>query len=147
MQKNFEQKSWNQNNVFNPEIEFVYFQEILIYLIGWLEQTTSYSCFSCLDTLCHIHLGGGGDVGRGSLVRGRGAEASGKKTHQCIRKHGIWCVKSMLWEYYLYTAIATIFYFSNCYYLISATPCKLALQRKNRFPGKKKLLFYPFFLL
>ena len=28
MQKNFEQKSWNQNNVFNPEIEFVYFQEI-----------------------------------------------------------------------------------------------------------------------
>ena len=28
MQKNFEQKSWNQNNVFNPEIEFVYFHEI-----------------------------------------------------------------------------------------------------------------------
>ena len=27
-EKNLEQKSLNQNNVFNPEIEFVYFQEI-----------------------------------------------------------------------------------------------------------------------
>ena len=77
----------------NKKFEIVLVQDggsNIQYLIGWLEQTTSYSCFSCLDTLCHIHLGGGGgDVGRGSLVRGRGAEASGKKTHQCIRKHGI----------------------------------------------------------
>ena len=87
----------------------------------------------------------GGGMLEGALLWGVGGQRPQEKTHQCIRKRGIWCVKSMLWEYYLYTAIATIFYFSNCYYLLSATPCKLALQRKNRFPGKKMSFFIHFF--
>ena len=96
-------------------------------------------------TVLYTSERGGGGMLEGALLWGVGGQRPQEKTHQCIRKRGIWCVKSMLWEYYLYTAIATIFYFSNCYYLISATPCKLALQRKNRFPGKKMSFFIHFF--
>ena len=97
-------------------------------------------------TVPHTPRRGGGGILEGALLWGVGGQRPKEKNSPMyIRKRGIWCVKSMLWEYYLYTAIATIFYFSNCYYLLSATPCKLALQRKNRFPGKKMSFFTNFF--
>ena len=133
----------------NKKFEIVLVQDGRFWhpIFNWMVRTNHFIfMFLMLGyTVPHTPRRGGGGILEGALLWGVGGQRPQEKTHQCIRKRGIWCVKSMLWEYYLYTAIATIFYFSNCYYLISATPCKLALQRKNRFPGKKMSFFTNFF--
>lgn len=134
----------------NKKFEIVLVQDGRFWhpIFNWMVRTNHFIfMFLMLEyTVLYTSERRGGML-EGALLWGVGGQRPQEKTHQCIRKRGIWCVKSMLWEYYLYTAIATIFYFSNCYYLLSATPCKLALQRKNRFPGKKMSFFTIFFAL